>query len=81
MNLEERIKRVEEILIYQHGSLDLDVMKEKDDVFFKEANERLANINKGLAENDVLIEELHEARDERMASREDLEKYKKTLGL
>jgi len=45
MNLEERINRIEKILIYKHGGLDLDDMKEKDEAFFKEANERLDRVN------------------------------------
>lgn len=79
MNLLERIENIEKILVHKFGTIDLNVIKKEDKAFFKEANERLANINKGLENNDVLLEELKEARNKRIQSRKDLEEIKNSL--
>lgn len=46
--VEERLENLERIIIHKFGTLDLDEIRERDEAFFKEANERMAKINEKL---------------------------------
>ena len=80
MSIEERVKNIEAILMYKHGTLDLDIIKERNEKFFKKANAKLDRINaklNAMKEDEPRREKIKQELDESMR---ELEETKKRLG-